>query len=80
MRIPRLANRKLRFAVFAAAVLHGGAELDLLGEIACWQTDDFWQYALYAAVAYLRAAAGRAGVPVRQVCQELAPRTGPRPE
>jgi hypothetical protein len=69
-------NKKLQFAVLAAAALHGGAEPDLLDEIAGWQTDDFWQYALYAAVAYIRAAASRAGVPVRQVCQELAQRPG----
>jgi hypothetical protein len=64
--------RKLQFAVLAAAALRGGAEPDLLDEVAWWQADDFWQYALLAAVAYLRAAADRAGVPVRQVCQELA--------
>ena len=73
-------NKKLQFAVLAAAALHGGAEPDLLDEVAWWQTDDFWQYALYAAVAYIRAAASRAGVPVRQVCQELAERAGPQPE
>jgi len=73
-------NKKLQFAILAAAALRGGAEPDLLDEVAWWQTDDFWQYALYAAVAYIRAAAGRAGVPVRQVCQELAQRDGPRPE
>jgi hypothetical protein len=73
-------NKKLQFAVLAAAALHGGAEPDLLDEVAWWQTDDFWQYALYAVVAYIRAAAGRAGVPVRQACQELAQRDGPRPE
>jgi hypothetical protein len=73
-------NRKLQFAVLAAAAFHGGAEPDLLEEVAWWQTDDFWQYALYAAVAYLRATAERAGVPVRQVCQELAQRAGPQPE
>ena len=71
-------NKKLQFAVLAAAALGGGAEPDLLDEVAWWQTDEFWQYALYAAVAYIRAAADRAGVPVRQVCQELAQRTGPR--
>jgi hypothetical protein len=42
-------------------------------------TDDFWQYALYAAVAYIRAAASRAGMPARQVGQELAQCTGPQP-
>jgi hypothetical protein len=66
-------NKKLQFAVLAAA-LRGGAEPDLLDEVAWWQTDDFWQYALYAAVAYIRAAANRAGVPVRWACQELAQR------
>ena len=57
----------------AAAAIHGGTEPDLLEEVAWWQADDFWQYALFAAVAYIRAAASRAGVPVRQACQDLAP-------
>jgi hypothetical protein len=67
-------NKKLQFAVLAAAALRGGAEPDLLDEVVWWQTDDFWQYALYAAVAYIRAAASRAGVPARQVGQELSGR------
>jgi hypothetical protein len=71
-------NKRLQFAVLAAAALRGGAEPDLLDEVIWWQTDDFWKYALYAAVAYIRAAAGRAGVPARQVCQVLAERAGPR--
>jgi hypothetical protein len=71
-------NRKLQFAVLAAAALHGGAEADLLDEVIWWQTDDFWQYALFAAVSYIRIIADRAGVPVRQVCQELT-RLGPPP-
>jgi hypothetical protein len=72
-------NKKLQFAILAAAALRGGTEPDLLDEVAWWQTDDFWQYALYAGVTYVRAAADRAGVPVRQVCQELTQRDGPRP-
>jgi len=60
--------------VLAAAALRGGTEPDLLDEVAWWQTDDFWEYALFAAAAYVRAAASRAGVPVRQACQELARR------
>jgi hypothetical protein len=64
-------THKLQFAVLAAAALRGGAEPDLLDEVAWWQTDDFWQYALFAAVAYIRAAADRAGVPVPEVCLEL---------
>jgi hypothetical protein len=44
-------NKKLRYAVLAAAALHGGTDPDLLDEVAWWQTDDFWQYALFATVA-----------------------------
>jgi hypothetical protein len=71
-------KRKLQFAVLAVAALHGGAEPDLLDEIASWQTGDFWQYATFAAIAYIRIAADRAGVPAHQVCQNLTRRTGPR--
>jgi hypothetical protein len=52
-------NRKFQYAALAAAALHGGTEPDLLEEAAWWQADDFWQYALFAAVAYVRAAASR---------------------
>jgi hypothetical protein len=34
--------------VLAAAAVHGGTEPDLLDEVSWWQTDDFWQYALFA--------------------------------
>jgi hypothetical protein len=67
-------NKKLQYAILVAAALHGGTDPDLLDEVAWWQTDDFWQYALFATVAYLRAAASRAGVPVRRVCQDLTQR------
>ena len=53
-------NSKFRYAVLAAAALHGGTEPDLLEEVVWWQTDDFWQYASFAALAYIRAAASRA--------------------
>jgi len=69
-------NKKLQYAVLAAAALHGGTDPDRLDEVAWWQTDDFWQYALFATVAYIRAAASRAGVPVRQACQDLAQQSG----
>src|SRR5215469_2596232 len=67
-------NTKLQYAVLAAAALQGGTEPDLLDEVAWWQTDDFWQYALFATIAYIRAAASQAGTPVRQACQYLAER------
>ena len=69
-------NAKLRYAVLAAAAVHGGTEPDLLDEVASWQADDFWQYAMYAAVAFIRAAASQASVPVREVCQDLHERPG----
>jgi hypothetical protein len=55
-------HKKLQFAVLAAVALHSGTQPDLLDEIAWWQTDDFWQYALFAVIACIRAAASRAGV------------------
>jgi hypothetical protein len=69
-------DSKFQYAVLAVAAVHGGTEPDLLDEVAWWQADDFWQYALFAAVAYIRAAASRAGVPVRRACQDLAQRPG----
>ena len=73
MHLPRPGNTKIQYAALAAAAaLHGGTGPDLLDEVAWWQTGDFWQYALFAAVACIRAAARQAGVPVRQACQDLA--------
>jgi hypothetical protein len=64
-------NAKFQYAVLAAAGVHGGTDPDLLDEVTWWQSDDFWQYAMYATIAYIRAAASRAGVPARQACQDL---------
>jgi hypothetical protein len=72
-------NAKLQYAVLAAAAVHGGTEPDLLDEVAAWQADDFWQYAMYAAVAYIRAAASKAGVPVHQACRDLDEGPGDHP-
>jgi hypothetical protein len=69
-------NAKFQYAVLPAAAVHGGTEPDLLDEVDSWQADDFWQYALYAAVVYIRAAASQVGVPVRQACQDLYERPG----
>jgi hypothetical protein len=69
-------NKKFQYAVLAAAAQHGGTEPDLLEEVAWWHSDDFWEYALDAAAAYIRAAASQTGVPVRQACHDLARRPG----
>jgi hypothetical protein len=34
-------NRKIRYAVLTVAATHGGIEVDLLDEVAYWETDDF---------------------------------------
>lgn len=54
-------NAKLGYAAMAAAGVHGWTEPGLLDELASWQADDLWQYAVYAAIAYIRATAGRTG-------------------
>jgi hypothetical protein len=65
--------------MLAAAARHGGVEVDLLDEVAWWQTDDFGRYAAYAAVAFIRIVADRAGVPASEVCHGLAQRRPPSP-
>jgi hypothetical protein len=67
----RRQNAKLRYAVLTAAAVHGGTEPNLLDEVASWQADDFWQYAMYAAAAYIRAAARRAGISVPELVADL---------
>jgi hypothetical protein len=67
-------RRKLQFAVVAAAAQHGGVDVDLLDEVGWWQSDDFWRYGAYAAVAYIRIAVDRAGLHAPEVCRGIAQR------
>lgn len=67
-------NRKIRYALLAVAAIHGGVEPDLLDEVVQWHTDDFWEYALFAAAAYIRAAAERQAMSVQTVCQQVRDR------
>ncbi len=41
-----------------------------------WRTDDYWSYAMYAAVALIRAAADRLGISVAHLAEQLAEREG----
>jgi len=66
------ARQKMRYATFAAAALHGGARPDLLEDVAWYQADDFWIYAMYAAVILIRAAAERTAMAARDVCAAIA--------
>ena len=69
------ANPKIQFAVLASAAARGGIEPDLLDEVVQWRSDDFWWYALAAAVAVIRACAERAGQSVPAFTERLAART-----
>ena len=57
-------------------MIRAGVQPDLLGEIYWWNTDDLWEYALYALVIYIRVAAERSGRSVAEVCGRLAGRHG----
>jgi hypothetical protein len=61
----------IQFAILASASACGGIAPDLLDEVAWWQADDFWWYALAAAVAVIRACAGRMGLPASAFVQQL---------
>jgi hypothetical protein len=67
-------NRKMRYALMAAAATHGGVEVDLLDEVAFWESDDFWRYAALAAIAWIRAVSDQRDLPVRDLCQRLRDR------
>lgn len=65
-------NRKFQFAALCAGAIGGGLEPDLVDEVYWWHTDDLWRYALFAAVAIIRASAEARGMTVGQVIAELA--------
>lgn len=65
-------NRKIQYTILTSASVRGGLEPDLLDEVIWWQTDDYWRYALYGAVALIRAGAGRQGVTVARLVEQLA--------
>ena len=52
-------NRKFQYALLTSASVRAGLEPDLLDEVIWWHADDCWRYALYAAVALIRAGADR---------------------
>jgi hypothetical protein len=64
-------RRYIQYAVLAAFAAHGGLEVDLLDEVAYW-IEWYWQYALFAALAIVRACAERSGVAVETFVVDLA--------
>src|SRR5690348_16130031 len=52
---------KSSYALRAAAMIASGVEPDLADDAGWYQADDFWVYATFAFVTYVRAAADRTG-------------------
>lgn len=71
-------NRKLRYALMAVAAAHGGVEVDLLEEVVYWESDDYWSYAGFAAVAWIRAVSDQRGLSIADLCGQLAERHSDR--
>lgn len=67
-------NRKIRYAVLAVAATHAGVEVDLLEEVAYWESDDFWSYAGFAAIAWIRAVSDQRGLALDELCHRLRQR------
>lgn len=65
---------KSRYAISAAAMIHGGIYPDLLDGAAWWRTDDLWVYSFFALLIFIRAAAERTGRPIEEVVSSVADR------
>jgi hypothetical protein len=72
----RAQHHKSHYALSAAAMIRGGVYPDLLGEVQWWQSDDFWTYAFYAFLAYVRVAAEHTERSVGDVARSIAGRRG----
>jgi len=64
-------HQKSKFALRAAAMIHGGVDPGLLDEVQWWRTDDLWSWSLDALAVYVRAAADRTGQPVASVARRI---------
>lgn len=78
--LPEVAFRgkecgRIQYAVLTAYAVHGGLEPDLLDEVTYW-IEQYWIYALYAAVAIVRASATSADIPLESMLTELAANHG----
>jgi hypothetical protein len=58
---------KSKYAISAAAMIHGGVYPDLLDDAAWWEADDRWTYSYFAFLLFMRAAAERRGTSVEKV-------------
>jgi hypothetical protein len=65
---------KSKYAISAAAMIHGGVYPDLLDDAAWWEADDLWVYSFFAFLLYMRVAAERSGRSVEEVARSIADR------
>ena len=68
-------HRRIQYAVLTPFSVRGGLEPDLLDEVTYW-IEQYWQYAMFAAVAILRECAARSGTPLAAFVAELADHSG----
>ena len=66
-------HRRIQYAVLTPFAVRGGLEPDLLDEVTYW-IDQYWQYALFAAIAIVRECSERSGTPLGSFVAELAAR------
>ena len=64
-------HRRIQYAILTAFAVHGGLEPDLLDEVTYW-IEQYWQYALLAAVAIIRQCAEHSGTPLPKFVSDLA--------
>jgi hypothetical protein len=72
----KLPQHRSNYALMASAMIRAGIYPDLLDEARGWGSDDMWEYAFYALVLYVRAAAERTGRSSRAVAESFAKRRG----
>jgi hypothetical protein len=68
-------HRRIQYAALTPFAVCAGLEPDLLDEVTYW-IDQYWQYALFAAVAIVRECAERSGTPLETFVAQLAARVG----
>ena len=62
---------RFQYAVLTAFALHGGVEPDLLDEVTYW-IEQYWEFALLALIAIVRACAERSGTTPEAFAADLA--------
>ena len=67
----KVAHRNSQYTLNAAAALRGGVLPDIYADAGWWRAE-LWQYALYAVVVYVRAAAAKRGHSLEDVTRALS--------